>query len=402
MTSVLLHVRRLQRPPEAACSQGRHASTALALHAPPPHSAALQGPVDLKEERHSPEQVAAAAAAVARILRERESWSSAERQRRPVIVLTGAGISTAAGIPDFRGPSGVWTAEAYGRAAPEGTSLELAQPTLTHMALVALQGRGVIDAVISQNIDGLHLRSRLPPHCLHELHGNSFMERCRRCRKTHFRPFDVKGMSFKPTGRWCEGVKSAAARLKRARDSDGHAGGAAIEACGGALHDMMLDWGDALPPAQLKESERLCKHALCLLCLGTSLYINPCGLLPTRTKKAGGKVAIVALSGTAQDGVADIVSHAEADVFMSLLCSQLHVDVPRFVPSLTFYLAQACTRASSPEDCSVRWRIAVSACSDGQLSPLPHLDRAVVRIQLISGGDLEAWGPKHASCKLER
>jgi mono-ADP-ribosyltransferase sirtuin 6 len=214
-------------------------------------------------------------------------------------VLTGAGISTAAGIPDFRGPSGVWTAEAYGRAAPEGTSLELAQPTLTHMALVALQGRGVIDAVISQNIDGLHLRSRLPPHCLHELHGNSFMERCRRCRKTHFRPFDVKGMSFKPTGRWCEGVKSAAARLKRARDSDGHAGGAAIEACGGALHDMMLEWGDALPPAQLKESERLCKHALCLLCLGTSLYINPCGLLPTRTKKAGGKVAIVALSGTA-------------------------------------------------------------------------------------------------------
>lgn len=101
----------------------------------------LQGPVDLKEERHSPQRVAAAAAAVAQILKHRRGCSAEERALSPVVVLTGAGISTAAGIPDFRGPQGVWTAEAHGKAAPEGASLEFAQPTFTHMALVALQVR---------------------------------------------------------------------------------------------------------------------------------------------------------------------------------------------------------------------------------------------------------------------
>ena len=106
----------------------------------------------------------------------------------------------------------------------------------------------MIDVVISQNIDGLHLRSGLPASCLHELHGNSFMERCRRCRKSHFRPFDVKGMSFKPTGRVCEGVCTAAARLKRERDGDGAAGAGVVQACGGALHDFMLDPPPPPPP----------------------------------------------------------------------------------------------------------------------------------------------------------
>ena len=97
--------------------------------------------MDLKEVRHAPQRVAAAVAAVAQILLERKGWTAEERARRPVVVLTGAGISTAAGIPDFRGPSGVWTAEACGKSAPAGTLLEFAQPTLTHMALVALQVR---------------------------------------------------------------------------------------------------------------------------------------------------------------------------------------------------------------------------------------------------------------------
>jgi NAD-dependent SIR2 family protein deacetylase len=259
--------------------------------------------------------------------------------------------------------------------------------------LMPMQARGLIDAVISQNIDGLHLRSGLPPSCLYELHGNSFMERCRRCRKTHFRPFDVKGMSFKPTGRLCEGVQCAASRVKRERvkrerdsDSDGVVGSDDIVACRGALHDFMLDWGDALPSVELRASERLCRSALCLLCLGTSLYINPCGLLPNRTKKAGGSVAIVSLSATAQDGIADIVSRAEADEFMSQLCSQLNVAVPCFVPSLCFYVAQASVRASDPEDDFVYWRVCVSACSDGQPSPLPHLLRAAVRVWPCEGG----------------
>jgi hypothetical protein len=109
----------------------------------------LQGPVGLEEERHPPQLVADAAADVAKILRKRECWSAEQRQRQPVVVLTGAGISTSAGIPDFRGPGGVWTAEACGAAAPQGTSLDFAQPTFSHMALVALQVLMLADAVLA-------------------------------------------------------------------------------------------------------------------------------------------------------------------------------------------------------------------------------------------------------------
>lgn len=276
-------------------------------------------------------------------------------------------------------------------------------PRLHVIVLMPVQGQGVIDAVISQNIDGLHLRSGLPASCLYELHGNSFIEQCRCCRKTHFRPFDVKGMSSKPTGRLCEGVQSAAARLKRARYDVGAGAGSSVQACKGVLHDFMLDWGDALPAAQLRCSERLCQRALCLLCLGTSLYINPCGLLPTRTKKSGGKVVIVSLSETAQDGIADIMSRTEADVFMATLCSELNIAVPCFVPSLTFYVAQASTLASALEGGAVRWQIAISACSDGQPSPLPHILRATARARSHAsqgGGDVQPAAD--CGCKLER
>ena len=162
----------------------------------------------------------------------------------------------------------------------------------------------------------------------------------------------------------------------------------------------MLDWGDPLPPSELKASERICRRALCLLCLGTSLYINPCGLLPTRTKKAGGKVVIVSLSATAQDAIADIVSRAEADVFMAQLCHQLRVPVPSFAPSLTFYVAQSCTWAAQPAAGTVRWRVVISACSDAQPSPLPHVVRATARARCLAASS--ASGGVAAGCTVER
>ena len=87
------------------------------------------------------------------------------------------------GIPDFRGPKGVWTLEQRGAKVETDITFEDAVPTQTHMALVELVKVGVVKYVISQNVDGLHLKSGLPRENLSELHGNMFMEKCEKCGK---------------------------------------------------------------------------------------------------------------------------------------------------------------------------------------------------------------------------
>ncbi len=87
------------------------------------------------------------------------------------------------GIPDFRGPKGVWTLEKQGKEVETEVTFEDASPTLTHMALVALVQAGVVKFIVSQNVDGLHLKSGLHRDKLSELHGNMFMEKCEKCGK---------------------------------------------------------------------------------------------------------------------------------------------------------------------------------------------------------------------------
>ena len=105
------------------------------------------------------------------------------RESKHVVFHTGAGISTAAGIPDFRGPNGVWTLEKRGLKPEKSVSFDEAQPTKTHMAIKALVEAKYIKYIVSQNIDGLHLRSGLKREFLSELHGNMFVEKCNACEK---------------------------------------------------------------------------------------------------------------------------------------------------------------------------------------------------------------------------
>lgn len=88
------------------------------------------------------------------------------QEARCIVVHTGAGISTSAGIPDFRGPNGVWTLEKQGKKSNTNVTFDLAQPTITHMALVAMVKAKIVQLIISQNVDGLHLKSGLPRYSL--------------------------------------------------------------------------------------------------------------------------------------------------------------------------------------------------------------------------------------------
>jgi len=113
------------------------------------------------------------------------------KESRHTVAFTGAGISTSAGIPDYRGPQGVWTLRAQGKAPVYGVDCQVAIPTFCHMSLVELQRHGLLHFLISQNVDGLHRRSGFPPTSLSELHGNSNVERCRKCKKVELFPWIV-------------------------------------------------------------------------------------------------------------------------------------------------------------------------------------------------------------------
>jgi hypothetical protein len=117
-----------------------------------------------------------------------------------IVAHTGAGISTASGVPDFRGPRGVWTCQDRGLPPPDGVAFGAARPSVTHRALFALMRAGRMQHIVSQNVDALHLRSGVPRSKLSELHGNVCMEKCTGCATAFLRDDDVGGMGRRPTG----------------------------------------------------------------------------------------------------------------------------------------------------------------------------------------------------------
>ncbi len=106
-------------------------------------------------------------------------------ESRYPVVFTGAGISTDSGLPDFRGPDGVWTRRDKGLPPkPIGRPWESVEPNSGHMAIVELQNLGKLKFLISQNVDNLHLKSGIRNKLLAELHGNTTKLRCMRCQTT--------------------------------------------------------------------------------------------------------------------------------------------------------------------------------------------------------------------------
>eukprot|EP01117_Protostelium_nocturnum_P017410 TRINITY_DN7088_c0_g1_i1.p1 TRINITY_DN7088_c0_g1~~TRINITY_DN7088_c0_g1_i1.p1 ORF type:complete len:401 (-),score=142.92 TRINITY_DN7088_c0_g1_i1:2835-4037(-) len=230
-----------------------------------------------------------------------------------IVIFTGAGISTSVGLPDFRGPNGVWTLEKkglLGNGLPNELSCDEAVPSLAHMSIVGLFQSGKVIHCVSQNVDGLHLRSGLPKSVLSELHGNVFVEECEDCGMKYYREDDVDSIGFKLTGNVCE-------------ESD----------CKGKLRDVLLDWDDALPEDQYEAAVKACKEASLTICLGTSLRVIPADRLPCLTVKNGGRMAIINLQKTPKDKKASILINGKCDQVMSILMKKLSIDIPVYTKS---------------------------------------------------------------------
>lgn len=234
------------------------------------------------------------------------------KKAKHVVVHTGAGISTSAGIPDFRGPNGVWTLEKQGHKPTVNISFNDAKPSPTHMALVALENLGLIDFVVSQNVDGLHLRSNFPPDKLAELHGNMFLDKCNQCERQFIRKEASFSVGQKNTGQECPLPKSNGRH------------------CRGKLFDTILDWEDELPDKDLDLADLHSRKADLSICLGTTLQIVPSGNLPLLTKKYGGKLVICNLQPTKHDKHADLIIHEYVDIIMCRLAKLLGFEIPEY------------------------------------------------------------------------
>jgi NAD-dependent deacetylase len=219
------------------------------------------------------------------------------RSARSVVALTGAGISVPSGIPDFRSPgTGLWAhvdpmevahIDVFHRD-PERfwafygdrfASLRDKEPNGAHRALVELERRGRLDAVITQNIDGLHEAAGVRD--LIEVHGSIAHAECLRCGAEH--PLEEV----------------------RARMAADPAGVPRCD-CGEPLKPGVVLFGELLPEAALTRASLLAAGADLLLCVGSSLEVHPVAQLPDITLAAGGRIALVTMGQTPYDAVAEV------------------------------------------------------------------------------------------------
>ena len=239
------------------------------------------------------------------------------RDARWVTVMTGAGISTESGIPDFRGPNGVWTRDPeaekraniqYYLSHPDARAeawkhrltspFSTATPNAGHLALVELEGRGKLQALITQNIDGLHHAAGNDPDKIIEVHGNVREFRCMSC--TDRGP-----------------IEKVLARV-RAGEPD-----PPCKSCGGILKTATISFGQNLEREDIERSELASASSDVFIAIGTSLGVYPAAMMPDLALRMGAKLAILNAEPTPYDEVAHVVLREQLGTLLPRLVAMI-------------------------------------------------------------------------------
>jgi len=191
-------------------------------------------------------------------------------ESKHLVVFTGAGISTESGLPDFRGPDGIWTRQTKGLPT-KPRDFSSVEPNAGHLAIVQLQELGKLRFLISQNVDNLHLRSGIRPDLLAELHGNVIKLRCNRCEAQVDRSAGLNTCS-----------------------------------CGGKLTSSVVNFGQSLPRKELVDSYWHSEHCDLFIVAGSSLVVTPAADMPKVALQSGARLVVINKGETPFDRLAHL------------------------------------------------------------------------------------------------
>lgn len=213
--------------------------------------------------------------------------------------FTGAGISTESGIPDFRGPQGLWKTvrptqfqdfigsdtlrqETWRRRFDGDRAIERALPNKGHLAVAQLVREGLVASVITQNVDNLHQDSGVPPSQVIELHGNATYATCLSC-----------------------ATRYELADLEHEMRLSGGIG--PCRRCGGIIKSATISFGQAMPEDAMARALTETLASRLFIVMGSSLVVYPAAAFPEQAKRRGARLVIVNNEATPLDGIADLI-----------------------------------------------------------------------------------------------
>ena len=248
---------------------------------------------------------------------ELDSVASWIREARRIAGLTGAGISTESGIPDFRGPQGVWTKNPgaektanlqYYMSDPDirkrswqnrlSSEMWRAEPNSGHRALADLERKAALHTLVTQNIDRLHHKAGTSPERVIEIHGNAHEVKCMSC--TFRGPMD-----------------ETLERVRAGEDDPRCLG------CAGILKSATISFGENLVPADLERAQLAAQGSDVFLAIGTSLTVYPAAALPEVALNAGARLVVMNAQDTPFDGVAAAVFNEELGTVLPELVTRV-------------------------------------------------------------------------------
>jgi NAD-dependent deacetylase len=234
-----------------------------------------------------------------------------------VVIFSGAGLSTESGIPDFRSPGGIWekynpedfyyqnflaseaSREKYWQMATEMYEpMKMARPNQAHLAIAELERLGRLDCVITQNIDGLHLKAGNSGKKVIELHGTAMSVTCLTCGKSYDRDAIQERLRKGLKIPYCDD-------------------------CSGPLKPATISFGQAMPEKETEEAYHRSSISDLFVVIGSSLVVHPAASMPLVAKRSGAKLVIINRDPTPCDDIADIVIHAQAGPTMAAILEEV-------------------------------------------------------------------------------